>query len=147
MGDAVSSHYRPAVEAICRRHAIPADRLVKYAGGSTIVFAVDERYVIKLFEPIFDEAAAVESTVLRHVHGKLGVPTPGVVATGELEGWFYVLMDRLPGVSLHEAWDELALADRVGVCGRVGAAVARLHALPTDSISLPHLGWPEFLRR
>jgi hygromycin-B 7''-O-kinase len=139
--------YRPAVEAICRLHGVTADRLAKYADGSTIVFAVDERYVIKLFEPIFDEAALIERTVLRHVYGQLGVPTPDVVATGELEGWFYVLMSQLPGVSLREVWDELGSSDRVRVCEQLGAAVERLHALPSDTLELPHLQWSDFLRR
>jgi hygromycin-B 7''-O-kinase len=139
--------YRPAVQAICRRHGLPADRLAKYAGGSTIVFAVGERHVVKLFEPIFAEAASIERAVLSHVHGKLGIPTPGVGAAGVLEGWSYVVMDQLAGVCLRDAWDELSWADRLRVCERLGGAVARLHALPTASVALPALDWPEFLRR
>jgi hygromycin-B 7''-O-kinase len=139
--------YRDAIEAICRRHDLPTSSLAKYAGGSTIVFAVGERYVIKLFEPIFGEAAAVERAVLHHISGKLGIPTPEVVTAGELEGWSYIVMDQLPGVSLRDAWSELSRADRVRVCERMGKAVAQLHALPTNSVALPRLDWPEFLRR
>ncbi|HYW08739.1 MAG TPA: aminoglycoside 3'-phosphotransferase/choline kinase family protein [Longimicrobium sp.] len=139
--------YRAAIQAICRRHGLRTDRLAKYAGGSTIVFAVGERHVVKLFEPIFAEAAAIERAVLRHVHGKLGIPTPCVVAAGVLEGWSYVVMGQLAGVSLRDAWGELSWADRARVCERLGGAVARLHALPTAPVGLPDLDWPEFLRR
>ena len=139
--------YRPAVAAICHRHGLPAVRLAKYAGGSTIVFSVDHRYVVKLFEPLFAGAAGTERAVLAHVHGRLGVPTPGIVAAGELERWSYVVMDRLPGESLGDAWPELSAGDRATVCEAMGRAVGRLHALPTESLGLPGPAWPDFLRR
>jgi hygromycin-B 7''-O-kinase len=139
--------YLPAVREVCRRHQLPAERLTRYAGGSTIVFAVGEAYVVKLFEPIFAEAAATEHAALMHVHGKLGVPTPGVVAVGTLEGWHYVVMDQLPGRSLSEAWDTIPGPERERLCARLGAAVGRLHALPTRGLSLPGPDWSVFLRQ
>jgi hygromycin-B 7''-O-kinase len=138
--------YRPAIEEICRRHGLPTDRLSKYAGGSTIVFAVGERHVVKLFEPLFHDAAETERTVLAHVHGRLGVPTPGVVAAGELEGWRYVVMDQLDGTILKEVWDEVEQGDRIAVCECLGAAISRLHALPSADLDLPGPEWPDFLR-
>lgn len=138
--------YRPAIEALCARHGLPAVGLRKYASGATIVFAVGERHVIKLFEPIFHEAAATERAVLERVRGRLGVPTPGVCAAGELEEWRYVVMDQLPGRSLDDAWDELSARDRLRLCRRVGEAAARLHALPADDLALPFPDWDAFLR-
>lgn len=139
--------YLPAIREICRRHGLATDGCSKYPGGSTIVFAAGGAHVVKLFEPIFAEAAATEQAALAHVHGKLGVPTPGVVATGELEGWRYVVMDRLPGRSLREAWSGIPPVGRQAVCRRLGEAIARLHALPVETLAVPRPGWAGFLSR
>lgn len=139
--------YLPAVREICRRNGLPAERCAKYAGGSTIVFAIGADHVVKLFEPIFPGEAATERAVLERVEGRLAVPTPRVVAAGEMEGWSYVVMSQLAGRSLREAWDEIATAERAEICRRVGEAVARLHALPAETLPIPGPGWEEFLAR
>lgn len=139
--------YRPAVAEICRRHGLPADRLAKFPGGSTIVFAVGDSHVVKLFEPIFPSEAATESAVLRAVDGRLGVPTPGVAAVGEMEGWTYVVMTRLDGVALADVWEEMGAAERGEIIRQVGAATMRLHAISPDGLPLQEPGWDGFLRR
>lgn len=137
--------YRAAVTAICRRHRLPAASLAKYAGGSTIVFAVGERFVVKLFEPIFAEAAETERVVLEQLQGRLAVPTPALHAAGELEGWSYVVMEQMRGQSLAEVWAEIPLPARGELCRRLGEAVAGLHALAPLPV-LPGPDWPSFVR-
>jgi hygromycin-B 7''-O-kinase len=139
--------YVPAIREICRRHGLADDALAKFSDGSTIVFGVGDRLVVKLFEPIYAENAATERAVLAHVHGRLGVPTPGIVAAGELEDWRYVVMDRLPGDTLASVWADVVEADRRALCRRVGEAVARLHALPVDGLRLPYPAWDAFVAR
>jgi hygromycin-B 7''-O-kinase len=137
--------YVPAVREICRRHGLPAEPLRKYASGSTIVFAVGDALVVKLFEPVYSAGAAVEAEALRHVHGRLGVSTPAVHASGEMEDWRYVVMDRLPGTPLADVWDSVSADERRSLCRQLGAALARLHALPTDGLALRGPAWDEFI--
>jgi hygromycin-B 7''-O-kinase len=139
--------YRPAVTEICRRHGLPTDALRKYAGGSTIVFAVGDTHVVKLFEPIFPEESATESEVLRAVQGRLGVPTPEPVAVGEMEGWTYVVMTQLAGDALADVWDGMTPAEHEEVVRQVGAVTARLHQISPDGLPLPEPDWDGFLRR
>ncbi|MDB4952413.1 MAG: aminoglycoside phosphotransferase [Gemmatimonadetes bacterium] len=139
--------YVPAIREICRRHGIDDGALAKFSDGSTIVFGVGDRLVVKLFEPIYAENAATERAVLAHVHGRIGVPTPGIIASGELEDWQYVVMDRLPGETLRSVWDEVAEVDRRALCRHVGEAVARLHALPVGGLVLPNPPWDVFVAR
>lgn len=139
--------YRPAVEAIRARHGLGDGPAAKFATGSTIVFSVGDAYVVKLFEPIFADAAETERAVLERVHGKTGIPTPGVVAAGELEGWRYVVMERLHGRCLLDVWDEIAPEERRALCAELGRAVARLHEVPADGLPLPLPDWDAFLRR
>lgn len=138
--------YLAAVQAICNRHRLPSDALSKYPTGSTIVFAVGSAHVIKLFEPIFDEAAQTELTVLAHVQGRLAIPTPSLHASGELEGWRYIVMGQLRGRSLADAWESIASEERLALCRAVGEAVAGLHSLPPPE-ALPGPSWPDFIRR
>lgn len=139
--------YRPAVEAIRARHGLGDGPLAKFASGSTIVFSVGDAHVVKLFEPIFAADAETERAVLERVHGKIGIPTPGVVAAGELEGWRYVVMERLQGRSLLDLWDEVSPEERRALCAELGRAVARLHALPAGGLPLSLPDWDAFLRR
>ena len=139
--------YAPAIREICRRHGIPVSRAAKYAGGSTIVFAIDDAHVVKLFEPIFTAAAETEAAALAHVDGRLGIPTPRVIATGEMEGWRYVIMSQLRGRPLREAWNDIPPADRPRLVGEVGAALRRQHSLATDGLVLPGPAWPDFIAR
>lgn len=137
--------YRAAVREIARRHGLPTDRLTKYPGGSTIVFAVGANHVVKLFEPIFPDAARTEHAVLTHVHGRLSVPTPRVHAFGTLEGWRYVVMEQLRGSVLADVWDAIPPSERVWLLERLGKAVAGLHALPLPE-GLPGPEWTDFVR-
>ena len=136
--------YRPGAEAICRRHGLDGGALARYPGGSTIVFAVGTGHVIKLFEPIFSDDARTEQTVLEHVRGRLSIPTPAVRFAGEREGWRYVVMEQLRGMSLVEAWQEIDAGARVELCRRIGRAVAELHALELPP-ALPGPDWPAFV--
>jgi hygromycin-B 7''-O-kinase len=138
--------YRAAVEAICQRHRLPLEPLKKYPGGSTIVFAIGATHVVKLFEPIFTDDAATEHAVLRHLQGRLAVPTPAVVAVGDLEGWRYIVMDQLRGRSLVEAWDDIPSSERVSLYRRLGEATAGLHALAPPP-ALPGPDWSTFVHQ
>lgn len=137
--------YAPAIREICRRHGLRESPASKYVGRSTVVFAIGDSIVIKLFEPIFTEAAAIEEAALAHVRGRLGVPTPGLVAVGEIEGWRYIVMEQLPGKSLREAWDEIPQEERESLYRRLGEALARQHSLPVGPLALPGPEWTDFL--
>jgi hygromycin-B 7''-O-kinase len=122
------------MEEICACHGLPASELTAARDGTTVVF-LTERHVIKLYPPFWESGAAAESTILAHVEGKLGVPTPAVLATGQLDGWPYLVMTRLQGVILVDVWQGLAEPHRRSVAHQLGEILARLHALPTRALS------------
>lgn len=104
----------------------------RYPTGSLPVYAIGD-LVLKLFPPVYADELPVEAGVLAAVHGRLPVPTPRVHRTGEHDGWGYVLMDRLRGRPLTEAWDTLPDPDRIA--DQLGAALAALHAVPPPAIA------------
>lgn len=119
--------------------------LTRLEGGSVPVFAAGNGHVVKLFPA--DERAHLETeaAVLRHIDGRLSIPTPSLVAAGERDSWFYVVMTRLSGDSLAETWPSIGAPDRRSLVSQAGTALAELHALPTDDLTLPAFDWPRFV--
>ncbi|WP_030433614.1 aminoglycoside phosphotransferase family protein [Allokutzneria albata] len=133
---------RPGVTAILARHGL-SDQPTRFEDGSLPVYAVNDDLVLKLYPPVHQDECARESGVLKDLTGALPIPTPEVVATGELEGWGYLLMTRLHGRNLGEVWPELSGTERDGLAEQLGEALAALHktAVPT----LPEVDWGKFV--
>ena len=126
--------WRTAMEEICVRHTLPASELTPARDGTSVVFTTN-RHVIKLYPTFWELEAAAECTILGHVAGRLGVPTPEVVATGHLETWPYLVMTRLQGAILADVWQGLDEGHRLAVGRQLGEILARLHALTTSNLS------------
>jgi hygromycin-B 7''-O-kinase len=134
------------VAAVCARHGLGSEVVARCPGGSVPVYAVGERHALKLFPSGARAFAVTEERALAAVAGRLPFPTPVPVAAGTLGGWSYVLMSRLRGRLLVEAWPELAAADRDRLAAEFGRGVAALHALDVAPLSELTQDWGAFLR-
>jgi hygromycin-B 7''-O-kinase len=119
--------WRQAAAIICARHRIPHSSLRRSSQGENIIFFVDESFVIKIFAP-FREGFEREKAALEFAHGKSCIETPAITQTGEVEGWSYLVMTRLPGVLMKEVWSSLDTRDRIEIVSRLGIALNELHA-------------------
>lgn len=136
---------RPPVTRLLRSLGVPADGLARYPTGSLPVYVAGE-HVLKLYPQVHREERVVESAVLAAVAGALPIPTPPLRATGEHDGWGYVLMGRLPGTPLTEVWPTLTHDDRDQLADRLGAALGVLHSLPVPTVDGWQPGdWPVFV--
>ncbi len=138
----------PAMRAICERHGIPADPLDPFPDGSYVVFAAGPDHVIKLFVPVFDDMPqelAIERVLLRHVHGRVGLETPRIVAEDTIEGCSYIVMTRVQGERLDSVWSSMDADNRLRVARSLGEAIARFHTLPTEGLDALALDWPAFI--
>jgi hygromycin-B 7''-O-kinase len=133
------------VAAIARRHGLPGGPHPRFPAGSLPVHAAGPSHVVKLYPPCYAHEREIEEAALSAVDGRLGVPTPRVVATGDLEGWRYLVMTRLEGEALSDAWPRVPPRERERVVERVGEALARLHALPPPGSGVPRPDWASFL--
>ncbi len=139
------------MQVICQRHGLPAEKLVRFgdgtdtAFGSTIVFAVDEQHVIKLYPPYWRRLFEADLTVAEHVSGKLSIMTPEICASGALDGWPYLVMSRLQGIYLTALWDTLGETEQLRLVAELAEVLAQLHALPTHDLPLLEANWPEFV--
>ncbi|MEU9961503.1 aminoglycoside phosphotransferase family protein [Streptomyces sp. NPDC050982] len=121
---------RPAVMDLCDRLGVAVKPLIRFIEGSLPVYSVGAAHVVKLF-PAFEEIdARREERVLSHVYGRLPVPTPQVYSAGAYKnGWSFVLMSRLPGESLADAWPRIPAAEQDRIVTEAGETLAALHAL------------------
>lgn len=133
-----------AAAALCRDLGVEAPAL--FETGSLPVFAAGDGHVLKLYPPCFAEECEREASVLAALHGALPLATPRLVASGEADGWRYLLMERIPGTPLDRAWSTLSTPERRRLAGELGRFLRALHALDASRLKLLHVDWPRFVR-
>lgn len=136
---------RPGALAICDRLGHGALAVERFADGSLPVYAVGEALVLKVYPPFDASERDREAGVLGALEGLLPVPTPAVRAVGELEGWGYVLMDRLRGQSLAAAWPQIPHKDRMRLAADLGEALAVLHSTAWAGVEQARVDWGGFV--
>jgi hygromycin-B 7''-O-kinase len=135
----------PGVRTILARHGLAQHGTERYDSGSLPVYAVGPEHVLKLFPPYEAEYARTEARALAAVQDALPIPTPRLIAAKAQDGWPYLLMSRLHGERLVDAWPRLSTTERDRFADQLGQAVAALHAI--DTAPLADLGpdWHEFV--
>lgn len=143
--DTDEADLRPGVDRLLTDLGADPAGATRYPAGSLPVYAAGD-VVLKLFPPDDAEGMPVEAGVLAAVHGRLPIPTPRPLASGERDDWAYVLMSRLDGVPLRDAWDGIEPVQRERLAAELGEAVAVLHAVPPPAIDDWEPGdWPSFV--
>lgn len=83
---------------------------------------------------------------LTRIDGRLSIPTPHVVASGERDGWWFVVMTRLSGRPLVDVWATLGFGERCRLVHDVGTTLAELHATATDNLAPLVVDWSRFIQ-
>ncbi len=115
--------------------------------GTVLVALLGQDLVVKLYPPFLRDHFEFECAALRALQGRLSVPTPKLVATGEREGWPYLVMSQLGGDSLLHVWPTLTLAQQCTLLRDLGALAAEVHALPVQALRAHAPAWPDFLQQ
>lgn len=119
----------PAVGLIARRHGLPPPTLADHRPGGFVVFALGP-CVLKLTPRWYEAEVLAERVALGAVRGRLPVPTPELLAEGELEGWPYLLITRLAGEAPGSSGRRLDRMERRAVADTIGRVLRALHGLP-----------------
>lgn len=146
------AYWRDYVRAICQDHGLACTHIEATLPGSYPVFLVDDTRVIKLFGELFGGARgyAVESRVYALFGEGTQLPVPRLLATGKLYPadstwqWPYLIMTRVPGVSLGAVFARLTLDDKLRLAQQVGGLVRRLHATALPREGLLRAAWAPF---
>jgi len=135
----------PGVRAVLGRHGLQGQTAVRFTEGSLPVYAVGPDLVLKLYPPLYASERDREALVLSIVEARLPIPTPGVHAAGDLDGWAYLLMTRLHGEPLAAVWPSLGSQDRARLARQLGEALAVMHALRDPRSAPLRNDWRAFL--
>ena len=114
------SRWLPVALDIARAHGLPWARPHVFSTGTNLVVALDERLILKIFPPMLRHQFLSERAALSLLQGRLSIDVPEIVAEGERDGWPYLVMTRLQGMSGEDVWPGLDEAAKEGLLGRIG---------------------------
>jgi hygromycin-B 7''-O-kinase len=135
--------WRDEIAEIAAAHSRAPIRLAD--SGTVLVALVGDELVVKLYPSFLADHAAFERAALRATAGRLGIPTPALIADGERDGWPYLVMTQLHGEPMTAAWPRLDEPRKHEVLEQLGGVIARAHALPVGDVA-PHApAWDAFL--
>ena len=141
--------WRGLIETLAADHAGPAHGpLVQMASGTVLVALLGSTQVLKLYPPFLRDHHAFECAVLARMGGRLSLPTPVLLKTGERNGWPWLLMTQLQGQPLTAQWPHMSEGQKCTLLQTLGALAAEVHALPVQGLAdeLPLLpAWADFI--
>ncbi len=127
-------------ESICRRHQIPFASLQRAEQGESLIFLVDERFVLKFYNPLRNGFER-EKLALRTAQTSLKLPE--IVSFGEIEEYKYLITTQLEGELLtRENWLKLDRAEQIPILAQLAVGLKELHA---SSISEIDFDWRKFI--
>src|SRR5205085_12255108 len=82
---------------------------------------------------------------LLHLQGKAPIPIPELIAYDiRDDGWMYVVMTKLEGTMLENAWNECSHAEKADIMEQIGQLMAAIHSIPAE---LELTTWPDFIKK
>lgn len=140
--------WEEAVQEVCAAGGVRFGEPAAFADGSNLVASVGDRYVVKIFPPFHRHQWESEHRVLAHLNGRVDVPIPELIASGVREdGWTYVILSKLPGVTLEAVWPSCSHRERADLLARIGAIMAEVHAVSVGDLRDLEPAWGGFLAR
>lgn len=117
-----------AATAAVRQHGLNASTWTRAGDGSQIVMLGGD-VIVKFYVPFWPSPIEVEAEAMELLAGRLDVETPQVLARGALEGWDYLIMDRLQGTALRDVAPELSRSESLQVAESIGTLLRQLHQI------------------
>ncbi len=84
--------------------------------------------------------------MMNHLNQKLSVNTPTIEHHGVIDGWPYIIMNRLEGTLLEGLWETLEHHNKKIIIGELGALIREVHALPTKGLEAIDCHWKSFIK-
>ena len=103
---------KAAIE-ICRKHKISFSNLTRAEHGESIVFLIDENFVIKIYIPTKHQIER-EKTALENARTSLNIPE--IVAFGEIENYKYLVTTQIKGeLMTRDKWLKLEKKEQLSI--------------------------------
>ena len=135
--------WRGVIESLAAEHS--TEPVVQMSAGTVMVALLGRTLALKLYPPFLRDHFAFECAMLARVGGRLQVPTPLLLKTGERDGWPWLLMSQLSGEPLSAVWPTLDEPAKCALLSMLGALAAEVHALPVGDMIRHSPVWADFL--
>ena len=133
---------------IINKHHFPANDIHQFGEGSGFVFRFATNYVLKLTPPNWKEEFLRETAALNILANEdLPVAVPKLLAEGEVNGWGYMITNRLEGENLLGRWHRLSSDDRNRITRQSAEFACALQKIDVPEHKALTLDWEDFLRK
>jgi hygromycin-B 7''-O-kinase len=128
---------------ICLRHCISFIDLRRVNSSDHVVFTIDDSLILKIYRP-FRNCFGREIKALEFINGKTDFEVPEILHTGELEGFEYVLMTQLKGISIQRSdWLNFSQSQQINFIVKLANGLKHIHELEAESFEN---NWSEFVK-
>ncbi len=116
---------------LCRKHKIRTSEFTPFSSGSALVAAVSDKAVIKILQPPCRGEWNAEQWALSKISplsNNLSIEIPKLLAAEiDESGWSYIIMSRVPGIQLDQAWQSITQENRMTLMNEIGRLMAFVH--------------------
>ena len=117
----------------------------KIPQGSNALFGLRD-VIVKLVPPNWRRQGDKELLVAPLLEGKLSLQTPGLIGSGEVDDWVFVITTRLDGVVLADVWPTLAIEQKRAIMLQTGQVLRELRAVRFDDDIAIKVDWPSYVQ-
>ena len=140
--------WRPVLQTICDRHDLTLQPWQKIGGWANGLFDFGNGIFIKIVPPNWGDQGVREVTALTLLKDHdLPVAIPDLLANGEINGWLYAVITKLPGTNLHDIWKTLDEDNQCEIVRDVGRFARYLNDLEVAEQPGLSENWPAFLQQ
>lgn len=124
------------------RSGLEIGEVVRSEQGESVVLLGDSRYILKIYRP-WKRGFEREVSALERLQGRLPAAIPEIVASGEFDGYRYLITTAVPGRLVSKAeWLSLHRGVQVDLIEQLAQLLRALHALDVGDIDFD---WPAFI--
>lgn len=142
--DRDDAFWHPLLEHLRQQHQLPDGVWHRIRDGGNLLFRLGTDLIFKLVPPNWGYQGTAEIESLRLLAGKLPLAMPAIRASGEINGWIYIIMTVVPGRSLSEFWPQLSVKEKRPLVSQLGRIIRELHQLPLRSGSSLQQDWQSY---
>lgn len=146
--------WAPYVREVCARHDLDAPEPIRAArSGSSPVFSVADRWLVKFFDPTFNDLNSFQSerACARLLTAHPVLPFPTLLGEGALDHpgalwpWPYLIFAYLPGVEIGEVYAQISHDQHMQLAHELGGWIRAFHDLPLPDDPAITPGWDGYL--
>jgi hygromycin-B 7''-O-kinase len=135
----------PVLKHLQREFQLPDGPWERIPKGANALFGLGDEVVVKLVPPNWRRQGDKEILVAPLLEGKLSLPTPKLIGSGEIDNWIFVISTRLSGTSLADVWPSLEREQKSSIMMQTGQLLREFRTVTFGEKIAIKVDWPSYL--